>query len=184
MRRESRPANCSRAAARASSVREWIKISHRFGLGEINPAIEKGAPGELAGGGEARAIFQNGFQNQPRREQAAMTTDFHHVLPREGARGAQHAEQHFVHLLAAADDFPEMNRVGRGGGRGKGRLAGGAETGLGNGQGARPGKADDGQPAFPQRRGNRGNSIVKHKATAWRPMRASWFPAFLSSSYS
>jgi hypothetical protein len=138
------------------------EVGHGFGLGEVQTAIEEGAPCELAGSGEASAIFEEGFQDKAGREQAAMTTDFHSVLAGEGARGAKDREQYLIHVLAVADYFPEMNGVGGGGGRRKGGFAGGPETGFGDGKGAGAGKADYGETAFAQRRGDGGDCVVKH----------------------
>ena len=64
MRWESLPASCSLAARKREFGARMNQIRHGLGLGEIKAAIEKGAPGEFAGFGQARAVCQNGVEHQ------------------------------------------------------------------------------------------------------------------------
>ena len=91
-----------------------------------------------------------------------MAGDFDDVLAREGARRAHDREQDFVHVLPVAHDMAVVNGVRRGA-RVCGRLAGRRETAVRDRQRLRAGNADDGQPAFAERRGNGGYGVVQHR---------------------
>ncbi len=110
-----------------------------------------------------RAVFQHRVQHQFGRQQAAVAGDFHHVLAGEGARGAHHGKQHFIHHPPLSNYFAVMQRVGwRDRGR-EGGFAHGPETGVGDDERARPGKTDDGNPALAQRRGDGGDGVMEVK---------------------
>ena len=87
------------------------QVGHRFGLGQVDAAVQKGAPGEFARFGQARAAFEHGVQHQFCRQDAAMAGDFHHVLARERARRAHDGDQHLVHCDTMADNSAVVNRV-------------------------------------------------------------------------
>src|SRR6185295_12642730 len=52
------PGQGAQRAAGCFSARSVDEISHRLGLREIEAALEKGAPGEFTGFGEARAAIE------------------------------------------------------------------------------------------------------------------------------
>ena len=138
------------------------QVGDGFGLGQIDPAVEEGAPGKLPGLGGPRAVLEDRVQDGFGREQAAMTGDFDDVLARERARRAHDGDQHLVHGVAASDDVAKMNgvRFGRGGFRGS--AAGGDEAMVGDAQRPRAGEPDHGKAAFSQRGGDRSDGVVNH----------------------
>ena len=91
-----------------------------------------------------------------------MTGNLHRVLARERARGEQDGKQHFINHFSSADNFAELNRVRRRGGRFERIFAGGQKTFVGDGERLRAGNADDGQSAFTERRCNGGDGVIKH----------------------
>ena len=93
------------------------QVRDRFGLCQVDAAIEKCTAREFPGLGQSRAVRQRGIQHQFGRKNAAMTGDFHHVLARECARRAHHGDQHFINGFSVAHDVAELNRVRIGGGR-------------------------------------------------------------------
>ena len=138
------------------------QIRHGLGLREINASVQKGAAREFAGLGQPRAVFEQRVEHQLRGQNTAVTGNLHRVLARERARRAQHGEQHFVNHLSAAHDFAVLDRVRRRDGRFQGIFAGGQKTFVGDRQRLRAGNADDGQPAFTERRGDGGDGVVEH----------------------
>ena len=97
--------------ARMDQVRDGL------GLREVNAAVEKGALGEFARLGQPRAGGEQRVEHQLGGQQSAVAGNFHRVLARECARGAQDGQENLVHHLPRADDFAELNRVRRRGGR-------------------------------------------------------------------
>ena len=56
------------------------QVHDRFGLGQTQLAVQKGAAGVLAGGGRLRTGGKAGFHQPPRYRAAAVTGKLHHVL--------------------------------------------------------------------------------------------------------
>src|ERR1051326_4620955 len=124
------------------------QVRYGFSLGQIDTAIEKRTPSELARLSQACAILQNGVQDQLGCKEAAMTGDLNAVFACERAWSAHDREQHFVDRLSLADDMAEMNGV-RGSRRGfQGGLASREEAFVRNGQGIRTGNSDQRESSF------------------------------------
>ena len=97
-----------------------------------------------------------------------MTGDFDHILARKTAGRAHHGQQNFVQDAALPDYFAEMNGVRGRGGRGRRSFAGGPETGVGNGERLRAGKADNGNSALAHGGGDGGDGVVEVKVQILR----------------
>ena len=110
------------------------QIRHRFGLGEVDAAIKKCAPGKFAGLGQSRATGERGIEDHFRRQNSAMTGDFHNILARERARRAHHRDQNFIDGFSVADDVAELDGVRRGGRGSGGSFARRAKKCVGNRQ--------------------------------------------------
>ena len=87
------------------------EVGDRFGLGQIEAAVQKGAPGEFAGLGKAGAGSEDGVKDELRREQAAVAGDFDYVLAGERARGEHDGKENFVQTLPCPDGVAEMDGV-------------------------------------------------------------------------
>ena len=139
------------------------QIGHGFGLREVNAPVEKGAAGEFAGLGQPRAVCEDGVEDQFCGQNSAVAGDLDDILAGEGAGRAHDGEQGLVHVLAVAHDVAEVDRMRRRGGRFDGRCAGGRKGAVRDGERLRAREADDGQPAFAERRGNRSDGVVQHR---------------------
>src|SRR4051794_8036535 len=67
----------SQVSARIDNIR------HRLGLSEIGATIEKGASGEFARFGKARAALQYSIKHHFRREQTTVAGNFDNMFTRE-----------------------------------------------------------------------------------------------------
>ena len=138
------------------------QIRNRFGLGEVNAAVEKRPLGKLAWFSQTRTVCQHRVEHLLRGENAAVAGDLDHVFARERARRAHHREQHFVHRPSGPLDLAVMNRVRLRSRRPQGVFAGRHETLVRHRQRLRAGQSDDRQTAFAQWRRNRSDGVVKH----------------------
>ena len=149
------------------------EVGDGFGLGQVDAAIKEGAFGKLARQSEPRATLQECVEDELRREQAAVTRDFHDILPSEGARGAHDGEEDFIHGLGLSDDASVVDGVGWGLGGFERGFADGLEDGVRNEQRARAGETEDGQAALTQGRGDGGDGVIEHEISG-RGRRNRW----------
>ena len=75
-------------------------LQDRLRLGQVDPAGEKGAQGELSRLGQPGPLLQDQGQDSRQHPVAGVAVDLHHVLPGVGVGGLHPGEEHFV------DDFP------------------------------------------------------------------------------
>src|SRR5690606_190355 len=86
--------------ARRFAARRVDQVDHRFGLCEVELALEEGAPGELAGLGEARARGKACFEKRLQDDRPAMALELDYRFPRIGRRGRKIEKQALVDQLA------------------------------------------------------------------------------------
>ena len=84
------------------------QIDDRFGLRQIQFAVEKSALGEFPGPSRPRARVQAGFPNPRRHQHAAVATDFDHIFAGVTRRGAMDREHHLIDDPVLGDDFAEL----------------------------------------------------------------------------
>ena len=145
------------------------QIGDGFGLRQVNAPVEKGAAGELAGLGQARAVREHGVQDHFRGQNPAVAGDLDHILAREGARGAHDGEQGLIHVCPSRTTWPKwMVCVAAADGL-AGSFAGGAKERSATASACGAREADDGQPAFAERRGNRSDGVVQHNVPGVKP---------------
>ncbi len=137
------------------------QIRDGFRLGEVNSAIQEGAPREFARFGEPRAAFKTVsrtiFAGRIPPWQVISTTS-----SRVNVRGARITETSASSMVTPSRiTFAVMNCVCRGGGWLCGRLADRQKTSVCHSQRLRSGDANHRQTTFSNRRGNRCNGIVE-----------------------
>jgi hypothetical protein len=91
-----RAARLLRGDARLVERGGFDQVADGFGLGQIDAAVEKGAQGEFAGLGQARAGFEGALHGVAQHHRRAVAGDFDHVFGGVGARGLEEGDQHLV----------------------------------------------------------------------------------------
>ena len=74
-------------------------IHDRFGLRQINAAVEESPAGKFTRIGQPRAFRQHQRQNSPGDVAAAMPADFHNVFACKSFRRAETVSSHLVEQL-------------------------------------------------------------------------------------
>ena len=84
------------------------EVRHRLGLDEIDLALQKGPPGELAGSRGQRPRIRRRLEDGLDHRGAAVAVEFRHVLAGERSR-LPHQDGHPLvdHLAAGPDEAPE-----------------------------------------------------------------------------
>ena len=65
-------------------------IGHRFDRGQVDPAVEKGAPAEFSALRDPRPLVQREADHPPHQKRPAMALQLHHVLAGQTAGRAHH----------------------------------------------------------------------------------------------
>jgi hypothetical protein len=94
------------------------QVNDRFGLSEVDPAIEEGSLGKLPGLGQAGSALQNRIQDFLEDQKAAMGLDFHHIFPGVGSGLFHENRQDLIDHPAGggalgAEDLPEVELMGK-----------------------------------------------------------------------
>ncbi len=76
------------------------QVSDRFGLGQVEFAVEECALGEFAGAGQPRAEFADAAQQQVEQHRAAVTLQLQHMFAGVGGRRREVQQQAAVDQLA------------------------------------------------------------------------------------
>ena len=138
------------------------QIHHCFRLGQVHFAMEKRAPGEFARRRACGAGDQGSPQHSLGHDRAAVSADFHHILPRVAVRGAKNSQEDIINHRAIADNLTAHDAPG-------GHFPGGlfsAKNFVRNHQRLRTADADHRDGTGSHRRGQRGNRFrLLHQET-------------------
>jgi hypothetical protein len=97
------------------------QVNDRFGLGEIDPAVEKGSLSKLPGLGQAGSALQNRIQDFLENQNPAVGLDFHHVFAGVGSglfhENRQDLIDHPSGGVLGAKNLPKVKLVGKEGTR-------------------------------------------------------------------
>ena len=78
------------------------QVAHRLGLGEVEPAGEKGALGEFAGLGQPRAQIERAAKQQFQHDRRSMRGNLDEILGGVGVGSGEEGDQRFVDALRSA----------------------------------------------------------------------------------
>ena len=87
------------------------QVHDRFGLGQTQLAVQKGAAGVLAGGGRLCACCKTGFHQPPRHRAAAVAGKLHHILAGIAVRRAEKQGNALVKGFFSVHEMPEQRGV-------------------------------------------------------------------------
>ena len=134
------------------------EVEDGLGLGQVDLSIQKGALGEFAGVGLARAGGEEGVEDAPGGLRAAVALDFDRILAGVGMRRAEHEPERVVEDFAGAGRDGRAVRERAGGPRGERRRRAAVQA-VGQRERAGARKADDGDGACARRGGDRGDDV-------------------------
>lgn len=135
------------------------QVGNGLGLGEVDPAVQEGAPCEFTRFGMPGPAGEDAGENLAGNDRPTMATDFDDILPGERARSSEDGQQHFVDPTLSVDDMAVKHGVGGGSRRDRLVAAGWLEAGVGNGEGGPARNAEDCEPTRAGRGGDRGDGI-------------------------
>ena len=123
------------------------QIAHGLGLRQIDAAVQKGAQGELAGLGQARAGVERALHGVAQHDGRTVAGDLDQVLGGVGARRGEEGDHHLVDGVAVRVEQLRQVRL-------PGTPFGGSEELRGDGARLRSGKAHDAEAGASRRSGD------------------------------
>jgi len=87
------------------------QVADRFGLGQINAAIQQAAHGELSGLGETRASGKRKLHNVTQNHGRTVRGDFDDVVGRVGVGRGEVGDNHFVNASVVSPDLITTRKI-------------------------------------------------------------------------